>query len=101
MGMRLKWMMVAMGALNFLPAQAALQAMTDPELRVVSGKADVGKLIYDPPPVVVKLDTLAQNLETGGHPLAAGIVAGQARFLYSLLDGCPRGAYCAAVRSGP
>lgn len=94
MRIRLKWLMVAMGVLMMLPAQAALTPMVDAELRMVSGQADVGKLIYDPPPVVVKLDTLAQNLETAGHPIAATLVARQARFLYGLLDGCPRGAMC-------
>lgn len=94
MGMRLK-LLVAMGALMILPAQAALTPMADAELRVVSGRADVGRLIYDPPPVVVKLDLLAQKLETAGHPAAAMLVARQARFLYGLLDGCPRGAMCA------
>ncbi len=94
MRIRLKWLMVAMGVLMLLPAQAALRPMADAELRMVSGQADVDMLIYDPPPVVVKLDTLAQNLETGGHPVAAALVAQQARFLYSLLDGCPRGAMC-------
>lgn len=95
MGMRLKLLVVAVGALTLLPAQAALTPMADAELRMVSGQADVGKLIYDPPPVVVKLDLLAQNLETAGHPIAATLVARQARFLYGLLDGCPRGAMCA------
>lgn len=94
MGIRLKWLVVAMGALMLLPAQAALRPMADAELRMVSGQAGVGKLIYDPPPVVVKLDTLAQNLETAGHPAAAALVARQARFLYEVLDGCPRGAMC-------
>jgi hypothetical protein len=94
MGMRLK-LLVAVGALMILPAQAALTPMADAELRVVSGRADVGRLIYDPPPVVIKLDLLAQKLETAGHPAAAMLVARQARFLYGLLDGCPRGAMCA------
>lgn len=94
MGVRLKWLAVAVGALTLLPAQAALTPMADAELRMVSGRADVGKLIYDPPPVVVKLDILAQKLETAGHPAAAMLVARQARFLYGLLDGCPRGAMC-------
>ncbi|MGB3133557.1 MAG: hypothetical protein WBB04_03165 [Candidatus Macondimonas sp.] len=94
MGMRLKLLAVAVGALTLLPAHAALTPMADAELRMVSGRADVGKLIYDPPPVVVKLDILAQNLETAGHPIAATLVARQARFLYGLLDGCPRGAMC-------
>lgn len=94
MGMRLK-LLVAVGALMILPAQAALTLMADAELRVVSGRADVGRLIYDPPPVVIKLDLLAQKLETAGHPAAAMLVARQARFLYGLLDGCPRGAMCA------
>ncbi len=71
-----------MGALTQLPAQAALRPMADVELRMVSGQTDVGQLIYDPPPVVVKLDILAQNLETAGHPIAATLVARQARFLY-------------------
>jgi translation elongation factor EF-4 len=31
---------------------------------------------------LVKLDILAQNLETAGHPIAATLVARQARFLY-------------------
>lgn len=93
MGMRLK-LLVAMGALMILPAQAALTPMAGAELRVVSGRAGVGQLIYDPPPVVVKLDLLAQNLETAGHPIAATLVARQARFLYGLLDGCPHGAMC-------
>jgi hypothetical protein len=92
--MRLK-LLVAVGALMILPAQAALTLMADAELRVVSGRADVGRLIYDPPPVVIKLDLLAQKLETAGHPAAAMLVARQARFLYGLLDGCPRGAMCA------
>ena len=94
MGMRLKLLAVAVGALTLLPAHAALTPMADAELRMVSGRADVGKLIYDPPPVVVKLDILAQKLETAGHPIAATLVARQARFLYGLLDGCPRGAMC-------
>lgn len=93
MGMRLK-LLVAMGALMILPAQAALTPMADAELRMVSGQADVGQLIYDPPPVVVKFEILAQNLETAGHPIAATLVARQARFLYGLLDVCPRGAMC-------
>ena len=93
MGIRLKWLAVAVGALTLLPVQAALRPMADAELRVVSGQADVGKLIYDPPPVV-KLDTLSQSLETAGHPVAAALVARQARFLYRLSDGCPRGAMC-------
>lgn len=94
MGVRLKWLVVAVGALTLLPAQAALTPMADAELRMVSGQVGVGKLIYDPPPVVVKLDLLAQNLETAGHPIAAALVARQARFLYGLSDGCPRGAMC-------
>jgi hypothetical protein len=94
MGTRLKLLVVAVGALTLLPVQAALRPMADAELRVVSGQADVGKLIYDPPPVVVKLDTLSQSLETAGHPVAAALVARQARFLYRLSDGCPRGAMC-------
>jgi len=72
----------AVGALTLLPAQAALRPMADVELRMVSGQTDVGQLIYDQPPVVVKLDILAQNLETAGHPIAATLVARQARFLY-------------------
>lgn len=99
MGVRLKILAAVMG-LIMLPVQAALTPMADEDLRAVSGQAGVDKLIYDPPPVVVKLDTLAQNLEVAGHPVAAALVARQARFLYGLLDGCPRGAYCAAVRSG-
>ncbi len=94
MGMRLKLLAVAVGALTLLPAHAALTPMADAELRMVSAQAEIGKLIYDPPPVVVKLDILAQNLETAGHPIAATLVARQARFLYGLLDGCPRGAMC-------
>ncbi|MES1993051.1 MAG: hypothetical protein V4457_05480 [Pseudomonadota bacterium] len=93
MGARLKLLVVAVGALTLLPVQAALTPMADVELRMVSGQADVGKLIYDPPPVV-KLDALSQSLETAGHPVAAALVARQARFLYRLSDGCPRGAMC-------
>lgn len=82
-----------------LPVQAALAPMADEDLRAVSGQAGVDKLIYDPPPVVVKLDALAQNLEAAGHPVAAALVARQARFLYGLSDGCPRGAMCSMLRA--
>ena len=93
MGTRLQ-LLVVVGALTILPAQAALTPMADVELRMVSGQVGVGKLIYDPPPVVVKLDTLSQDLDAAGHPVAAALVARQARFLYGLSDGCPRGAMC-------
>lgn len=93
MGRRLK-LLVAMMGLVTLSAQAALTPMADEDLRAVAGQAGVGKLIYDPPPVVVKLDALSQGLEAAGHPVAAALVASQARFLYRITDGCPRGAMC-------
>lgn len=75
-----------------LPAQAALQPLADDELRAVSGQA--GTLVYDPPPFVDRLDALSQSLADAGRPVAAALIARQARFLGSVFDGCPRGAYC-------
>jgi hypothetical protein len=89
----LKILAAVMG-LIMLPVQAALTPMADEDLRAVSGQAGVDKLIYDPPPVVVKLDALSQGLDAAGHPVAAALVASQARFLYRITDGCPRGAMC-------
>jgi hypothetical protein len=85
--------LVAMASmLVVMPAQAALKSMDDAALRAVSGQA--GTLVYDPPGFVLKLDALAQDLSNSGHPLAAALVARQARFLGNVFDGCPRGAYC-------
>jgi hypothetical protein len=75
-----------------LPAQAALRPLADDELRAVSGQA--GTLVYDPPPFVDRLDALSQSLADAGRPVAAALIARQARFLGSVFDGCPRGAYC-------
>ena len=89
----MRYLMRAMVAMTVaLPVQAEMRPLADEELRAVSGQA--GTLVYDPPPFVDRLDALSQSLADAGRPVAAALIARQARFLGSVFDGCPRGAYC-------
>jgi hypothetical protein len=87
-------MFTATCALAPLAASADLSPMATAELRAINGQGGTS-LIYNPPPVVKRLDQAAVTLDQYGFHRAAQVVQFKAGVLYFILSPCGRpGVYC-------
>lgn len=87
-------MLTAACALAPLAASADLSPMNTTELRTINGQGGTS-LIYNPPPVVKRLDQVSTTLNQYGFERAAQAVHVESRILYFILSPCGRpGVYC-------
>lgn len=87
-------MLTAICALAPLAASADLSPMNTTELRTINGQGGTS-LIYNPPPIVKRLDQAAVTLDQYGFHRAAQVVQFKSGVLYFILSPCGRpGVYC-------